>query len=198
MPCLTPGWAIPPLRLLAPHPAARPPGRPPTVPAAPAPRRRQPGVAATDDGHVGRGRQVMLRHRRQRRVLPPRRHLAVPAPTTARARRSRRTGRRQQGNPELSRLQTTFSLRPRAPGPQDALREAGRAGRSRQGDHRRSSSRTVLHVTRLAAEVGLSEAAVRQRVQRLLDGGLMQIVAVTDPLMIGFRRPGGGHAQGGG
>ena len=42
--------------------------------------------------------------------------------------------------------------------------------------------------TRLAAEVGLSEAAVRQRVQRLLDGGLMQIVAVTDPLMIGFRR----------
>ena len=30
--------------------------------------------------------------------------------------------------------------------------------------------------------VGLSEAAVRQRVQRLLDGGVMQIVAVTDPL----------------
>ena len=29
--------------------------------------------------------------------------------------------------------------------------------------------------------VGLSEAAVRQRVQRLIDGGVMQIVAVTDP-----------------
>ena len=29
--------------------------------------------------------------------------------------------------------------------------------------------------------VGLSEAAVRQRVQRLLDAGVMQIVAVTDP-----------------
>ncbi len=28
--------------------------------------------------------------------------------------------------------------------------------------------------------VGLSEAAVRQRVQRLLDNGVMQIVAVTD------------------
>ena len=36
--------------------------------------------------------------------------------------------------------------------------------------------------------VGLSEAAVRQRVQRLLDGGLMQIVAVTDPLTLGFAR----------
>src|ERR1700760_43397 len=36
--------------------------------------------------------------------------------------------------------------------------------------------------------VGLSEAAVRQRVQRLIDGGVMQIVAVTDPLTLGFRR----------
>ena len=36
--------------------------------------------------------------------------------------------------------------------------------------------------------VGLSEAAVRQRVQRLLDGGVMQIVAVTDPLQVGFTR----------
>jgi Lrp/AsnC family transcriptional regulator for asnA, asnC and gidA len=36
--------------------------------------------------------------------------------------------------------------------------------------------------------VGLSEAAVRQRVQRLIDTGVVQIVAVTDPLMLGFRR----------
>ncbi|MGC5012442.1 Lrp/AsnC family transcriptional regulator [Streptosporangium sp. DT93] len=36
--------------------------------------------------------------------------------------------------------------------------------------------------------VGLSEAAVRQRVQRLLDAGVMQIVAVTDPLTLGFSR----------
>jgi Lrp/AsnC family transcriptional regulator for asnA, asnC and gidA len=36
--------------------------------------------------------------------------------------------------------------------------------------------------------VGLSEAAVRQRVQRLVDVGIMQIVAVTDPLMLGFSR----------
>ena len=36
--------------------------------------------------------------------------------------------------------------------------------------------------------VGLSEAAVRQRVQRLLDAEVMQIVAVTDPLQVGFHR----------
>jgi Lrp/AsnC family transcriptional regulator for asnA, asnC and gidA len=36
--------------------------------------------------------------------------------------------------------------------------------------------------------VGLSEAAVRQRVQRLHDAGVMQVVAVTDPLTLGFRR----------
>jgi len=36
--------------------------------------------------------------------------------------------------------------------------------------------------------VGLSEAAVRQRVQRLLETGVMQIVAVTDPLSVGFTR----------
>ena len=36
--------------------------------------------------------------------------------------------------------------------------------------------------------VGLPEAAVRQRVQRLIDGGAMQIVAVTDPMTLGFRR----------
>ena len=36
--------------------------------------------------------------------------------------------------------------------------------------------------------VGLSEAAVRQRVQRLVDSGVMQVVAVTDPLELGFAR----------
>ncbi len=40
----------------------------------------------------------------------------------------------------------------------------------------------------IARKVGLSEAAVRQRVQRLLDSGAMQIVAVTDPLQVGFQR----------
>lgn len=36
--------------------------------------------------------------------------------------------------------------------------------------------------------VGLSEAAVRQRVQRLTDSGVIQIVAVTDPMQLGFYR----------
>jgi Lrp/AsnC family transcriptional regulator for asnA, asnC and gidA len=40
----------------------------------------------------------------------------------------------------------------------------------------------------IAKEVGLSEAAVRRRVQRLRDAGVMQIVAVTDPLQLGFHR----------
>jgi Lrp/AsnC family transcriptional regulator for asnA, asnC and gidA len=50
-----------------------------------------------------------------------------------------------------------------------------------QEDGRRSYAR-------IAAAVGLSEAAVRQRVQRLLDAGVMQIVAVTDPMQLGFAR----------
>ena len=33
----------------------------------------------------------------------------------------------------------------------------------------------------IAEEIGLSEAAVRRRVQRLKDSGVMQIVAITDP-----------------
>jgi Lrp/AsnC family transcriptional regulator for asnA, asnC and gidA len=36
--------------------------------------------------------------------------------------------------------------------------------------------------------VGMSEAAVRQRVARLIDHGVMQVVAVTDPLELGFAR----------
>lgn len=40
----------------------------------------------------------------------------------------------------------------------------------------------------IARAVGLSEAATRQRVQRLIDAGVMQIVAVTDPVQVGFGR----------
>lgn len=36
--------------------------------------------------------------------------------------------------------------------------------------------------------VGLSEAAVRQRVARLVESGVIQIVAVTDPMQVGFPR----------
>lgn len=40
----------------------------------------------------------------------------------------------------------------------------------------------------IAKQVGLSEAAVRGRVQKLIEQGIMQIVAVTDPLQLGFSR----------
>jgi Lrp/AsnC family transcriptional regulator for asnA, asnC and gidA len=45
-----------------------------------------------------------------------------------------------------------------------------------------------ISYTRIAAAVGLSEAAVRTRVQRLIEGNVVQIVGVTDPLRLGFRR----------
>jgi len=40
----------------------------------------------------------------------------------------------------------------------------------------------------IASDVGLSEAGVRRRVQRLRDAGVMQIVAITDPLQLGYSR----------
>lgn len=50
-----------------------------------------------------------------------------------------------------------------------------------QGDGR-------LSYSSIAKDVGLSEAAVRHRVQKLIDSGVMQVVAVTDPLQMGFAR----------
>lgn len=43
-----------------------------------------------------------------------------------------------------------------------------------------------MSYAKLGPEVGLSQAAVRQRVQRLTESGAMQVVAVTDPLSVGF------------
>jgi Lrp/AsnC family transcriptional regulator for asnA, asnC and gidA len=43
-------------------------------------------------------------------------------------------------------------------------------------------------ISLLQQEIGLSEAAVRRRVQRLRDSGTMQIVAITDPLQLGYGR----------
>lgn len=40
----------------------------------------------------------------------------------------------------------------------------------------------------IARAVGLSEAASRQRVQKLIDEGIVQIAAVTDAAAIGFHR----------
>ena len=50
-----------------------------------------------------------------------------------------------------------------------------------QADGRRSYAE-------IGKAVGLSEAATRQRVQKLIETGVMQIVAVTDPMQLGFYR----------
>lgn len=50
-----------------------------------------------------------------------------------------------------------------------------------QADGRRSYAE-------IGKAVGLSEAAVRQRVQKLTEAGVMQVVAVTDPMQLGFTR----------
>ena len=50
-----------------------------------------------------------------------------------------------------------------------------------QSDGRRSYAE-------IGKAVSLSEAAVRQRVQKLTDSGVMQVVAVTDPMQLGFYR----------
>src|SRR6187551_3803887 len=42
--------------------------------------------------------------------------------------------------------------------------------------------------TQIAAELGVSEAAVRARTNRLIERGIMQVVGVTDPLKLGFHQ----------
>ena len=42
--------------------------------------------------------------------------------------------------------------------------------------------------TQIAAELGVSEAAVRARTNRLVERGIIQIVGVTDPLKLGFQQ----------
>ena len=87
---------------------------------------------------------------------------------------------------------------PGTPGPPEAGAE--RASGPGQAASDRSCSTTVSrHIidqlqqdgrrsyAAIGKAVGLSEAAVRQRVQRLIDVGAMQIVAVTDPMTLGFR-----------
>jgi Lrp/AsnC family transcriptional regulator for asnA, asnC and gidA len=40
--------------------------------------------------------------------------------------------------------------------------------------------------TQIAADLGVSEAAVRARTNRLVERGILQVVGVTDPLKLGF------------
>jgi Lrp/AsnC family transcriptional regulator for asnA, asnC and gidA len=42
--------------------------------------------------------------------------------------------------------------------------------------------------TQIASDLGVSEAAVRARTNRLVERGILQIVGVTDPLRLGFQQ----------
>ncbi|PXA70614.1 Lrp/AsnC family transcriptional regulator [Cryobacterium arcticum] len=70
----------------------------------------------------------------------------------------------------------------------------GSAGKSAQLDEVSKKIIEQLQVdgrrsyAEIGKAVGLSEAAVRQRVQKLTEAGVMQVVAVTDPMQLGFYR----------
>ena len=70
----------------------------------------------------------------------------------------------------------------------------GRGGRS--DDVSELDKRIIEHLqqdgrrpfTQIALELGVSEAAVRARTNRLVERGILQIVGVTDPLKLGFQQ----------
>ena len=75
-----------------------------------------------------------------------------------------------------------MATRARHTGGKPALDEVSKAiVEQLQTDGRRSYAE-------IGKAVGLSEPATRQRVQKLIDAGVMQIVAVTDPMQLGFYR----------
>ena len=82
---------------------------------------------------------------------------------------------------ELSSADDKHEHRPRA-APQMVIDHVSKAIIEQlQQDGRRSYAA-------IAESVGRSEEAVRARVDQLIASGLMQIVAVTDPLQLGFAR----------
>jgi Lrp/AsnC family transcriptional regulator for asnA, asnC and gidA len=78
----------------------------------------------------------------------------------------------------------------------------GRNGRQRTAPARASDEvsaldkRIIEHLqqdgrrpfTQIANEIGVSEAAVRARTNRLVERGILQVVGVTDPLKLGFQQ----------
>jgi len=53
-------------------------------------------------------------------------------------------------------------------------------------EHLQSDGRRPF--TQIALDLGVSEAAVRARTNRLIDRGILQVVGVTDPLKLGFHQ----------
>jgi Lrp/AsnC family transcriptional regulator, regulator for asnA, asnC and gidA len=60
--------------------------------------------------------------------------------------------------------------------------------RPRQADHRAPPGDGRRPFTQIAADLGVSEAAVRARTNRLIERGILQVVGVTDPLKLGFHQ----------
>lgn len=76
-----------------------------------------------------------------------------------------------------------------------AIRARARGGRNGD-DVSELDKRIIEHLqqdgrrpfTQIAAELGVSEAAIRARTNRLVERGILQIVGVTDPLKLGFQQ----------
>jgi Lrp/AsnC family transcriptional regulator for asnA, asnC and gidA len=78
----------------------------------------------------------------------------------------------------------------------DVARPRPRSLSSRAEDVSDLDKRIIEHLqadgrrpfTQIAAELGVSEAAVRARTNRLIERGILQVVGVTDPLKLGFQQ----------
>ncbi len=72
----------------------------------------------------------------------------------------------------------------------------GRNGPRRADDLSELDKRIIEHLqadgrrpfTQIASEIGVSEAAVRARTNRLIERGILQIVGVADPEKLGFQQ----------
>ena len=73
----------------------------------------------------------------------------------------------------------------------------GRAGATRGTDEVSVLDKRIIEhlqqdgrrpFTQIAADLGVSEAAVRARTNRLVERGILQVVGVTDPLKLGFQQ----------
>jgi len=88
---------------------------------------------------------------------------------------------------------------PGAPIPAEsrARASAGRSGAAGRGAEVSDLDKRIIEhlqedgrrpFTQIAADLGVSEAAVRARTNRLVERGILQIVGVTDPLKLGFHQ----------
>ncbi len=77
------------------------------------------------------------------------------------------------------------------------MAQARRAFASRNGDDVSVLDRRIIDqlkedgrrpFTQIAGDLGVSEAAVRARTNRLVEKGVLQIVGVTDPLKLGYEQ----------